>query len=79
MEQQDSDIKQLLKIVEDQHVQLDRQHNQIMELEDKVQEPPCSSSISPDTQGVQDPALGAAPLVQFGVERKVGTMLGHQF
>ncbi|KAI1236893.1 hypothetical protein IHE44_0015151 [Lamprotornis superbus] len=36
VEQQDSDIKQLLKIVEDQHVQLDRQHNQIMELEDKL-------------------------------------------
>ncbi|NWX47232.1 ANGL3 protein, partial [Steatornis caripensis] len=36
MEQQDNHIKQLLKIVEDQHVQLDRQHNQIMELEDKV-------------------------------------------
>ncbi|KFO58659.1 Angiopoietin-related protein 3, partial [Corvus brachyrhynchos] len=40
VEQQDNDIKQLLKIVEDQHLQLDRQHNQIMELEDKVQEPP---------------------------------------
>lgn len=40
MEQQDNDIKHLLKIVEDQHVQLGRQHNQIMELEDKVQEPP---------------------------------------
>ncbi|KFW82023.1 Angiopoietin-related protein 3, partial [Manacus vitellinus] len=39
VEQQDNDIKQLLKIVEDQHVQLDRQRNQIMELEDKVQEP----------------------------------------
>ncbi|KFW94191.1 Angiopoietin-related protein 3, partial [Phalacrocorax carbo] len=39
VEQQDNHIKQLLKIVEDQHVQLDRQHNQIMELEDKVQEP----------------------------------------
>ncbi|NWX12720.1 ANGL3 protein, partial [Aegotheles bennettii] len=36
VEQQDNDIKQLLKIVEDQHVQLDRQHNQIMELEDKL-------------------------------------------
>ncbi|XP_059678108.1 angiopoietin-related protein 3 [Gavia stellata] len=35
VEQQDNHIKQLLKIVEDQHVQLDRQHNQIMELEDK--------------------------------------------
>lgn len=39
VEQQDNDIKHLLKIVEDQHMQLDRQHNQIMELEDKVQEP----------------------------------------
>ncbi|XP_010287970.1 PREDICTED: angiopoietin-related protein 3 isoform X1 [Phaethon lepturus] len=37
VEQQDNHIKQLLRIVEDQHVQLDRQHNQIMELEDKVQ------------------------------------------
>ncbi|NWX09233.1 ANGL3 protein, partial [Caloenas nicobarica] len=36
VEQQDNHIKQLLKIVEDQHVQLDRQHNQIMELEDKL-------------------------------------------
>ncbi|XP_005050682.1 PREDICTED: angiopoietin-related protein 3 [Ficedula albicollis] len=36
VQQQDSDIKQLLKIVEDQHVQLDRQHSQIMELEDKL-------------------------------------------
>ncbi|XP_014726015.1 PREDICTED: angiopoietin-related protein 3 [Sturnus vulgaris] len=36
VEQQDSDIKQLLKIVEEQHMQLDRQHNQIMELEDKL-------------------------------------------
>ncbi|NXR97562.1 ANGL3 protein, partial [Oxylabes madagascariensis] len=36
VEQQDNDIKQLLKTVEDQHVQLDRQHNQIMELEDKL-------------------------------------------
>ncbi|XP_017660922.1 PREDICTED: angiopoietin-related protein 3 [Lepidothrix coronata] len=36
VEQQDNDIKQLLKIVEDQHVQLDRQRNQIMELEDKL-------------------------------------------
>ncbi|KFV74348.1 Angiopoietin-related protein 3, partial [Struthio camelus australis] len=36
VEQQDNHIKQLLKIVEDQHAQLDRQHNQIMELEDKV-------------------------------------------
>ncbi|KFV15533.1 Angiopoietin-related protein 3, partial [Pterocles gutturalis] len=38
VEQQDNHIKQLLKTVEDQHVQLDRQHSQIMELEDKVQE-----------------------------------------
>ncbi|XP_039567322.1 angiopoietin-related protein 3 [Passer montanus] len=36
VEQQDNDIKQLLRIVEDQHVQLDRQHNQILELEDKL-------------------------------------------
>ncbi|XP_065698447.2 angiopoietin-related protein 3 isoform X1 [Patagioenas fasciata] len=36
MEQQDNHIKQLLKIMEDQHVQLDRQHDQIMELEDKL-------------------------------------------
>ncbi|XP_051480468.1 angiopoietin-related protein 3 isoform X1 [Apus apus] len=36
VEQQDNDIKQLLKIVEDQHVELDKQHNQIMELEDKL-------------------------------------------
>ncbi|XP_027738889.1 angiopoietin-related protein 3 [Empidonax traillii] len=36
VEQQDNDIKQLLKTVEDQHLQLDRQHNQIMELEDKL-------------------------------------------
>ncbi|XP_009979338.1 PREDICTED: angiopoietin-related protein 3 [Tauraco erythrolophus] len=36
VEQQDNHIKQLLKIVEDQHVQLDRQHNQIKELEDKL-------------------------------------------
>ncbi|NWQ77703.1 ANGL3 protein, partial [Columbina picui] len=36
VEQQDNHIKQLLKIVEDQHVELDRQHDQIMELEDKL-------------------------------------------
>ncbi|XP_010135384.1 PREDICTED: angiopoietin-related protein 3 [Buceros rhinoceros silvestris] len=36
VEEQDNHIKQLLKIVEDQHVQLDRQHNQILELEDKL-------------------------------------------
>ncbi|NXI42239.1 ANGL3 protein, partial [Galbula dea] len=36
VEQQDNHIKQLLKIVEDQHMQLDRQHNQILELEDKL-------------------------------------------
>uniref|UniRef100_H0ZHW1 Angiopoietin-related protein 3 n=1 Tax=Taeniopygia guttata TaxID=59729 RepID=H0ZHW1_TAEGU len=36
VEQQDNDIKQLLRIVENQHVQLDRQHNQIMELQDKL-------------------------------------------
>ncbi|XP_010206172.1 angiopoietin-related protein 3 [Colius striatus] len=36
VEQQDNHIKQLLKTVEDQHVQLDRQHNQILELEDKL-------------------------------------------
>ncbi|NWS99060.1 ANGL3 protein, partial [Mionectes macconnelli] len=36
VEQQDNNIKQLLKIVEDQHLQLNRQHNQIMELEDKL-------------------------------------------
>ncbi|KFW02287.1 Angiopoietin-related protein 3, partial [Eurypyga helias] len=55
VEQQDNHIKQLLKIVEDQHVQLDRQHNQIMDLEDKVQEPsPFLFSqlvISPSTEG----------------------------
>ncbi|KFV62550.1 Angiopoietin-related protein 3, partial [Dryobates pubescens] len=46
VEEQDNHIKQLLRIVEDQHTQLDRQHNQILELEDKVQEsslhPSCS-------------------------------------
>ncbi|NXU59043.1 ANGL3 protein, partial [Turnix velox] len=36
VEEQDNHIKQLLRIVEDQHIQLDRQHNQIMELEDKL-------------------------------------------
>ncbi|NXK78443.1 ANGL3 protein, partial [Amazona guildingii] len=36
VEQQDNDIKQLLKVVEDQHIELDRQHNQILELEDKL-------------------------------------------
>ncbi|NXL88662.1 ANGL3 protein, partial [Alectura lathami] len=36
VEQQDNHIKQLHRIVEDQHVQLDKQHNQIMELEDKL-------------------------------------------
>ncbi|NXC43210.1 ANGL3 protein, partial [Penelope pileata] len=36
VEQQDNHIKLLHKIVEDQHVQLDKQHNQIMELEDKL-------------------------------------------
>ncbi|NXP82117.1 ANGL3 protein, partial [Ramphastos sulfuratus] len=36
VEEQDNHIKQLLKIVEDQHIQLDRQHNQILELEDKL-------------------------------------------
>ncbi|XP_008938841.1 PREDICTED: angiopoietin-related protein 3 [Merops nubicus] len=36
VEQQDNHIKQLLRIVEDQHVQLHRQHNQILELEDKL-------------------------------------------
>ncbi|XP_067996865.1 angiopoietin-related protein 3 [Melanerpes formicivorus] len=36
VEEQDNHIKQLLRIVEDQHTQLDRQHNQILELEDKL-------------------------------------------
>lgn len=72
MEQQDNDIKQLLRIVEDQHVQLDRQHNQIMELEDKVQEPPCFPFHVSDTEGAEVPPLGQAPLVEFGVQRKVG-------
>ncbi|NXN94067.1 ANGL3 protein, partial [Rhinopomastus cyanomelas] len=36
VEEQDNHIKQLLKIVEGQHVQLNRQHNQILELEDKL-------------------------------------------
>ncbi|NWH79224.1 ANGL3 protein, partial [Piaya cayana] len=36
VEQQDNHIKQLLKTVEDQHMQLDKQHNQITELEDKL-------------------------------------------
>ncbi|KFQ56990.1 Angiopoietin-related protein 3, partial [Nestor notabilis] len=56
VEQQDNDIKQLLKVVEDQHIELDRQHNQILELEDKVPEPSvCLFSefvISPNTEGV---------------------------
>ncbi|KFU85411.1 Angiopoietin-related protein 3, partial [Chaetura pelagica] len=67
VEQQDNDIKQLLKIVEDQHVELDKQHNQIMELEDKVQEPSLflfsECVISHNTEGVSGPTihLGAAP------------------
>ncbi|KFW07476.1 Angiopoietin-related protein 3, partial [Fulmarus glacialis] len=75
VEQQDNHIKQLLKIVEDQHVQLDRQHNQIMELEDKVQEPSLllfsEFVISHNTDEVNGPTiicncllfafLGAAP------------------
>ncbi|XP_054240361.1 angiopoietin-related protein 3 [Indicator indicator] len=36
VEEQDNHIKQLLRIVEDQHAQLNRQHNQILELEDKL-------------------------------------------
>uniref|UniRef100_A0A8C6JP07 Angiopoietin-related protein 3 n=1 Tax=Melopsittacus undulatus TaxID=13146 RepID=A0A8C6JP07_MELUD len=36
VEQQDNDIKQLLKVVEDQHTELNRQHNQILELENKL-------------------------------------------
>ncbi|KFR09460.1 Angiopoietin-related protein 3, partial [Opisthocomus hoazin] len=69
VEQQDNHIKQLLKIVEDQHVQLDRQHNQIMELEDKVQEPSLflfsEFVISCDTEGVNGPSipLGQPPLL----------------
>ncbi|KFV52812.1 Angiopoietin-related protein 3, partial [Gavia stellata] len=59
VEQQDNHIKQLLKIVEDQHVQLDRQHNQIMELEDKVQEPSLllfsELVISCNTEGSNGP------------------------
>ncbi|KFP49180.1 Angiopoietin-related protein 3, partial [Cathartes aura] len=68
VEQQDNHIKQLLKIVEDQHVQLDRQHNQIMELEDKVQEPPLflfsEFVISRNTEGVNGPTThsGQPPL-----------------
>ncbi|XP_072725109.1 angiopoietin-related protein 3 [Ciconia boyciana] len=61
VEQQDNHIKQLLKIVEDQHVQLDRQHNQIMELEDKVQEPSLflfsEFVICPNTGGVNGPFI----------------------
>ncbi|KFP13794.1 Angiopoietin-related protein 3, partial [Egretta garzetta] len=61
VEQQDNHIKQLLKIVEDQHVQLDRQHNQIMELEDKVQEPSLflfsEFVISHNTEAVNGPFL----------------------
>ena len=78
MEQQDNHIKQLLKIVEDQHVQLDRQHNQIMELEDKVQEPSLflfsEFVISCDTEGVNGPSipLGQPPLLlSLGVQRRV--------
>ncbi|KFQ08905.1 Angiopoietin-related protein 3, partial [Haliaeetus albicilla] len=61
VEQQDNHIKQLLKIVEDQHVQLNRQHNQIMELEDKVQE--SSLFLFPEfviplnTEGVHGPTI----------------------
>ncbi|XP_064004343.1 angiopoietin-related protein 3 [Pogoniulus pusillus] len=36
VEEQDNHIKQLLRIVEEQHMQLDRQHSQILELEDKL-------------------------------------------
>ncbi|KGL92463.1 Angiopoietin-related protein 3, partial [Charadrius vociferus] len=64
VEQQDNHIKQLLKIVEDQHVQLDRQHNQIMELEDKVQEPPLflfsEFVTSHNTEGVNGPTIHLA-------------------
>ncbi|KFP63452.1 Angiopoietin-related protein 3, partial [Cariama cristata] len=60
VEQQDNHIKQLLKIVENQHVQLDRQHNQIMELEDKVQEPSLflfSEFVISHNTGVHGPAI----------------------
>ncbi|KFQ66403.1 Angiopoietin-related protein 3, partial [Pelecanus crispus] len=61
VEQQDNHIKQLLKIVEDQHVQLNRQHNQIMELEDKVQELSLflfsELVLSPNTEGVNGPTI----------------------
>ncbi|KFQ90219.1 Angiopoietin-related protein 3, partial [Phoenicopterus ruber ruber] len=69
VEQQDNHIKQLLKIVEDQHVQLNRQHNQIMELEDKVQETLLflfsEFAISCNTGGVNGPTvnLGQPPLL----------------
>ncbi|XP_074858293.1 angiopoietin-related protein 3 [Carettochelys insculpta] len=35
-QQQDNHIKQLLKVVQEQHAQLDKQHNQIKELEEKL-------------------------------------------
>ncbi|KGL81251.1 Angiopoietin-related protein 3, partial [Tinamus guttatus] len=61
VQQQDNHIKQLLKIVEDQHVQLDRQHNQIMELEDKVQSRAAflfvGPVVSPNTGGANGSAL----------------------
>ncbi|KFO90314.1 Angiopoietin-related protein 3, partial [Buceros rhinoceros silvestris] len=61
VEEQDNHIKQLLKIVEDQHVQLDRQHNQILELEDKVQEPALvlfsELLISHNPEGVNGPTV----------------------
>ncbi|KFQ35129.1 Angiopoietin-related protein 3, partial [Mesitornis unicolor] len=71
VEEQDNHIKQLLRTVEEQHVQLDRQHNQIMELEDKVQEPPLflfsEFVISLNTDRVNGPTihLGQPPPLTF--------------
>ncbi|XP_023960641.2 angiopoietin-related protein 3 isoform X1 [Chrysemys picta bellii] len=36
VQQQDNHIRQLLKVVQEQHAQLDKQHNQIKELEEKL-------------------------------------------
>ncbi|XP_067391679.1 angiopoietin-related protein 3 [Emydura macquarii macquarii] len=36
VQQQDNHIRQLLKVVQEQHAQLDKQHNQIRELEEKI-------------------------------------------
>ncbi|NXG74039.1 ANGL3 protein, partial [Baryphthengus martii] len=56
VEQQDNHIKQLLRIVQDQHVQLDRQNNQILELEDKLNHIELQETVENSFTGEQTEA-----------------------